>query len=359
MYAQRQLLFWLAALLAASLLVLMLKSVMLPFVAGLVIAYALNPLADRLERIGLPRSIASILIVAVLVLALVLALVFVGPLIARQAEQLLTSAPGEIERLKGLLQDWARARLGDRYVQLEALLGERLTSAAGQGASIATVVARSLWDQGRALVDFVSILLITPLVVFYLLVDWRVMLGQIDTWLPRDHQVTIRGLAGEIDTAISAFIRGQGLVCLILGTFYAVALSVIGLRYGLLLGVVTGLLAFVPIVGWTAGLITATAVALLQGWPDPTLLAKVVGVFLFGQVLDAGILSPKIVGSSIGLHPVGLIFALMVFSSLFGVLGVLVAVPLAAAVMVLMRFGLRLYLASDIYRGGQAEKVTE
>ena len=132
---------------------------------------------------------------------------------------------------------------------------------------------------------------------------------------------------------------------------YAVGLSVVGLRYGLLIGILTGVLAFVPIVGWATGLITASILAVLQGWPDPTLLFKVVGVFLLGQVLDAGILSPKIVGSSIGLHPVGLIFALMLFSSLFGFVGVLVAVPLAAAAMVLMRFALQLYLASDIYRG--------
>ena len=358
MYAQRKLLFWLSALLVATLLVLMLRSVMLPFVAGLVIAYALNPLADRLERLGLSRTVASLVIVALLVLALVLALVFLAPLISRQAQQLLTSLPNELQRLRGILEAWARAHLGDRYMSFEAMIGDQL-STSGQGAAIASALARSLWDQGRALIDFVSILLITPLVVFYLLADWDAMLARIDSWLPRDHRATIRRLAGEIDDAIAGFIRGQGLVCLILGTLYAAALSVIGLRYGLLIGVVTGLLAFVPIVGWTAGLIVATTVAVMQGWPDMTLLATVTAIFLAGQVLDAGLLSPKIVGSGIGLHPVGLIFALMVFSTLFGLVGVLVAVPMAAAVMVLVRHALALYLASDIYRGTGPRKAVE
>ena len=351
MSAQRKLFFWLSALLVAVLIVLLLSKVLLPFIAGLVIAYALNPLADRLERFGLPRLVASIVVVAVLVLTLILALVLLAPLIARQAGQFVASAPAEIERLGAMLDAWGRARLGERYAGLREMIGGELSSAAGQGATLAGVLARSLWDQGRALIDFVAILLITPLVVFYLLVDWAAMLARIDGWLPRDHRDTIRRLAGEIDTAIAAFIRGQGLVCLLLGTFYAVALSAVDLKYGVLIGVGTGLLAFVPIVGWTVGLLAAGTLALVQGWPDPTLFVKVLAIFLAGQVLDAGILSPRIVGPSIGLHPVGLIFALMMFSALFGVVGVLVAVPLAAAAMVLVRFGLALYLNSDIYRG--------
>jgi predicted PurR-regulated permease PerM len=201
------------------------------------------------------------------------------------------------------------------------------------------VVAKSVWAQGLALVNFLSLLLITPLVVFYLLVDWHPMLERIENWLPRDHKATITRLATEINEAIAAFIRGQGVVCLALGIIYAVGLSLIGLRYGLLIGIATGVLSFVPFVGWALGLITASTLAVLQFWPDTV------------PVIDAALLSPKIVGSKIGLHPVWLIAALFVFSYLFGFAGVLVAVPVAAAVAVLVRFALEVYLNSTIYKG--------
>ncbi|MEO1694360.1 MAG: AI-2E family transporter, partial [Pseudomonadota bacterium] len=163
--------------------------------------------------------------------------------------------------------------------------------------------------------------------------------------------VTLRSLAGRIDEAISAFIRGQGLVCIILGTYYSTLLSFAGLEYGLLVGLLTGVMSFVPFVGWALGLISSVILAVVQGWPDLTLLAIVLTIFAGSQVLDAAFLSPKIVGSRIGLHPVWLIFALITFSYLFGTVGVLVAVPLAAAFGVIVRHALAVYLESDIYRG--------
>ena len=177
------------------------------------------------------------------------------------------------------------------------------------------------------------------------------MLAKIDCWLPRDHAPTIRRLATEMNDAVSAFIRGQGTVCLMLALYYAMALGAAGLRYGLLVGLATGLMSFVPFVGWALGLITATTIAIVQFWPDAVPILIVVGIFIGAQVLDAGFLSPKIVGSKIGLHPVWLIFALFVFSYLFGFVGVLVAVPIAAAIGVLVRFALQIYLASPVYSG--------
>jgi predicted PurR-regulated permease PerM len=194
-------------------------------------------------------------------------------------------------------------------------------------------------------------LLITPLVVFYMLIDWHPMLAKVDSWLPRAHAPTIRRLASEVNDAVSAFIRGQGTVCFVLAVYYALALGATGLRYGLLVGLATGLLSFVPFVGWALGLITATAIAVVQYWPDTLPILIVVGIFAGAQVLDAGFLSPNIVGSKIGLHPVWLIFSLFVFSYLFGFVGVLVAVPIAAAVGVLVRFALKIYLESPLYSG--------
>ena len=181
------------------------------------------------------------------------------------------------------------------------------------------------------------------------------MLKRLGEWLPRDHERTVRRVVGEIDLAISAFIRGQGVVCLVLGALYTVGLTLIGLPYGILIGIVTGILTFVPVVGTVAGLVTALVVAFVHGGAGSSLPLLVVGIFAAGQALDSGFLSPKIVGPKIGLHPVGLIFALFVFSYLFGFVGVLVAVPLAAAAGVLVRFALDLYLGSRIYKGGQAD----
>ncbi|MEO1793214.1 MAG: AI-2E family transporter [Pseudomonadota bacterium] len=347
--SERQVLFWLAIGLLFTVAVLTLSSVLLPFVAGLVIAYAVNPLADMLQRAGIPRIISAALIVLAFLAIVVLAIMFLIPTLAAQVQQLVVSLPGEITKLQAALENWARDALGARFPEFKAGLDQAADEFAKNWASIAGIVANSVWAQGRAVVSFISILLITPVVLFYTLVDWNRMIARIKSWLPRDQAPTILRLAGEIDTAISAFIRGQGLVCIILGIYYVTALSFVGLEYGLLVGIATGILSFVPFVGWALGLITASVLALVQGWPDLTLFLGVLAIFAGSQILDAAFLSPKIVGSRIGLHPVWLIFALMTFSTLFGTVGVLVAVPLAAAVGVLVRFALELYLNSSFY----------
>jgi predicted PurR-regulated permease PerM len=351
MRVERQVLFWLAAFLAVVLALLLLKDVLLPFLIGIVIAYALNPLAERLSTLGLGRTAASALIVAGLVVVIALLLVFLVPLLLAQVQSLGLSLPSELDRLRGVIEGWARERLGDRFLEFKAALDRAAAEFSSNWSSLAAVLAKSAWSQGLALINFLSVLLITPLVVFYILVDWNPMLQKIETWLPRDHKATITRLATEINDAISAFIRGQGLVCVVLGLIYAVGLSWVGLRYGLLIGLATGIMSFVPFIGWALGLITASILAVLQFWPDTVPLLKVLAVFAVGQVVDVALLSPKIVGSKIGLHPVWLIAALLVFSYLFGFAGVLVAVPVAAAVAVLVRFALKVYLESTIYRG--------
>jgi predicted PurR-regulated permease PerM len=354
---QKQALFWFTLAVLFVLAVLTLQEILLPFVAGLVIAYALNPLVDRIERLGLGRLLASLLIVLVLLVVFVVVLVFLVPILVSQAEQLIASIPGELERLRPIFDKWARARLGAQYADISAALDEAFANIGANWTSYAAPVLQSLWDRGQAIIDFISLVLITPIVVFYLLVDWPQMMARLGDWLPRDHEATLRRLAGEMDAAIGAFIRGQGIVCLVLGTIYTVGLTLIDLQYGLLIGIATGVMSFVPVVGTVLGLITASIVAVIQGWPDLTLWGFVVLIFGIGQALDAGFLSPRVVGPKVGLHPVALIFSLFVFSYLFGFVGVLVAVPMAAAIGVLIRFGLSLYLASPIYRGGGQDEA--
>ncbi len=351
MRAERQLWFWLAALVVLVLLIALLKDILLPFVAAIVIAYFLNPLADRLEALGLKRVWVAALIIGVAVALAALALVLLGPLLAEQARQVVAAAPGEMERVRNGMEGLARNWLGPNFPSFIAALDRAAQDLSQNWGAAATTVMASLWSRGLALVNFLSLLLITPVVVFYLLLDWHPMLDRIDQALPRDHAPTIRQLAYEINDAVAAFVRGQGAICLVLGIFYAIGLSLAGINYGLLIGLTTGLLSFVPVVGWMIGAVVTTAVALVQAWPDVVPLLKALAVLVGGIALDAAFLSPRVVGQKIGLHPVWLIFALFVFSYLFGLVGTLVAVPLAAIIAVLVRFAVRLYLASSVYKG--------
>jgi predicted PurR-regulated permease PerM len=351
MRIERQVLFWLIVGLIVLGLIALLKDVLLPFVAGMGLAYFLNPIADRLEQAGLGRLPAAILIVAIVAVLVVVATVLFVPFIANQMRQLAETLPADLEQLKAATERLVATWLGDRYPMVQPSLERAFAELAQNWSAAIGTIVKSLWSQGLAIVNFISLLLITPVVVFYLLVDWHPMLEKIDRWLPLDHAGTIRRLANEINDAVSAFIRGQGTICLILGCFYALALSMAGVRYGLLIGLATGVLSFIPFVGWALGLLLSGALAVTQPWPNLTLLLTVVGIFVAAMAVDSAFLSPKIVGQKIGLHPVWLIFALFVFSYLFGFVGVLVAVPVAAAFAVLVRFALEAYLNSSVYRG--------
>lgn len=351
MRAERQVLFWVTAATLLILTIALLREILLPFVAGIAVAYFLSPVADKLVALGLNRIVASFLIVVTLAVIAIAALVLVVPIIVAQAQDLAAALPGEVARLRETVDGWARARLGPGYAGLDGQIDKAFSAAAENWASLVGWAATSIWSRSLAIVNFLALLIVTPLVVFYLLIDWHPMLEKVDGWLPREHAASIRTLATDMNDAVAAFVRGQGTVCLILGAYYALALSLIGLNYGLLIGLATGLMAFVPFVGWALGFLTATTVAVIQFWPEMVPILLVVGVFLGAQAIDAGFLSPTIVGSKIGLHPVWLIFALFVFSYLFGIVGTLVAVPLAAALGVLIRFALGVYLKSPVYQG--------
>jgi predicted PurR-regulated permease PerM len=352
MRAERQVLFWLGALVLLVLAIGLLQDILLPFVIGIAIAYFLSPLVDRLTQMKFNRTLASALIVAAGAALAIALLILLVPLVLTQAQQFAVALPGQLERLKVVIEAWARDQIGPRFPGSETALMHATDALANNWASLAGWAAASLWDRSLAIFNFLSLMLVTPLVVFYLLVDWHPMLAKIDTWLPRDHAPVIRKLAAEMNDAIAAFVRGQGTVCLILGAYYALALNATGLDYGILVGLATGLLAFIPFIGWALGLIATTVLAIAQFWPDIFQLALVVCVYFIGAGLDSGFLGPKIVGSKIGLHPVWLIFALFVFGYLFGVVGLLVAVPVAAAIAVVVRYALEAYLRSTVYRGG-------
>jgi predicted PurR-regulated permease PerM len=329
-----------------------LGGVILPFVVGGAIAYFLDPVADRLERLGLSRTLATATITLVALLVLVVALLLVIPALVGQAVDLAEAAPE-------LVQD-AMTELTKYYpdlIEADSPIRRNIAGLAEMMRDRLLPMVDAVLSSALGVVGFFVFILVVPVVAFYLLLDWDRMVAQVDALLPRDHAPTVRRLAREIDAVLAGFVRGQLTVCAILGTFYATGLVLVGLDFGLVVGATAGLISFIPYVGVIVGGALAMGLAVYQFWSDPLMIGAVAAVFVAGQVLEGNFLVPKLVGGSVGLHPVWLLFALSAFGSVFGFVGMLVAVPVAAALGVLARFGVQQYSASLLYRGaaGRAE----
>jgi len=364
MRLERELGFWCAALLLLAVLLWLFSGVLMPFVAGMVLAYLLNPLANRLERMGANRLVASLVILAVCLVIFVIVLLSFVPLLAHQFSNFADNVPGYITRLQALASELG-GYLGEKFGVniLEKIgLGQGNTpdlsgsvgDIVGKGAQWLTTVLSSLWSGGSALITIASLIVVTPVVAFYLLVDWERMIETLNGLVPLEHRATVHRLAGEIDRAIAGFLRGQSLVCLFLGLWYGIGLTLIGLNFGFLIGLTAGILSFIPYVGSLTALVVAAIVAIVQGWPSYWLLIMSLVVVGTGQFLEGNVLTPKLVGESVGLHPVWLMFALLAFGSLFGFTGLIVAVPVSAAMGVLIRFGIERYRESPLYRGADS-----
>lgn len=364
---RRYVLFWLCAFLAFVIFLLAFRTILLPFVAGMALAYFLDPVADWLERRGLSRLMATVVILISFILMFAIALVVVVPLIVSQFSQFAQVLPDYVSQLQQLIANPENSFLPKWMVTQIQSAKENFSSLMSEGAGFLGGLLSQLWNSGKTLVDIISLMVVTPVVAFYILLDWDRMVEKVDSWLPRDQVHTIRQLAREMDAAVSGFIRGQGSLCLILGIYYAVGLSLVGLNFGLLIGFVAGMISFIPYIGSLVGLILAVGVALMQFWPEYGWIIATMAVFFSGQFIEGNILQPKLFGSSVGLHPVWLMFALLAFGAMFGFVGLLIAVPAAAVVGVLVRFVLSRYLQSDIYFGhstalpwdGQAEVATK
>jgi predicted PurR-regulated permease PerM len=348
---RRQVAFWLTVLVIFVVFLWLFSTILLPFVAGMALAYFLDPVADRLERWGLSRMAATSLILLTFIVLLVLALIIVIPLLATQAADFAEKVPGYITNLQQVIADpnsqfmpeWLRGQL--------LTLKQNLAKYVGEGASFLASVFVQIWASGKALVDILSLLVITPVVAFYILLDWDRMIAKVDSWVPRDWVHVVRRLAGEMDEAIAGFVRGQGTICLVLAILYGGSLSLAGLNFGLLIGIVSGLISFVPYLGSLVGLVLSVGVALVQFWPDYPWILLIAGIFFVGQIIDGYVLQPKLIGERVGLHPVWLMFALLAFGALFGFVGLLVAVPASASIAVLVRYAISRYLDSDLYHG--------
>jgi len=348
----RQMTFWVLTLVVGLLVLYVLREILLPFVAGMALAYLLDPLANRLERMGINRLAATLVIIGTVVLVFVILVLLFVPVLVGQLGAFVEKLPGYVSRIQAVAMDpnreWLRKVVGEGVA--DAQVGDLVK----QGAGWITTFVRSLWSGGQALISIFSLVVVTPVVAFYLLYDWNRMVSAVDNWIPRHNRETVRALAHEMNEAIAGFVRGQTAVCLILGSYYAVALTLAGLSFGLLIGLASGIITFIPYVGSLTGLVLAGGVAIAQFWPEYTPIITVLVIFFVGQFLEGYVLAPKLVGEGVGLHPVWLMFALFAFGYLLGFVGLLIAVPLAAIIGVLVRFALRRYLESPFYTGEPA-----
>ena len=338
------------ALTAALFVIYVLRGALWPFLAGMVIAYLLDPVCDRLEAARVPRGVGAALIVLVFLLALSALLFVLVPVLVAQLADLASRMPGYFESLR----EFAAPIIRDMEAKISGDLAQRLRDALTDvsGDRLVGWVTSALsgaLSGGIALITLLSILVIMPVVAFYLLRDWDKIVAHVMDLVPRHMADTVRTLVREIDGRLSGFIRGQGMVCAILGLFYAVGLVAVGLDFGLVVGLGAGLISFIPYVGTVVGLGSGLGLAFAQ-FSDWLPIVGVACVFAAGQALQDFVLVPKLIGDRVGLHPAWVLFALMAGGTVFGFTGVLLAVPAAAVIGVLVRFAIDRYKASDLYR---------
>jgi predicted PurR-regulated permease PerM len=341
---------WGVALVVFVALLVLLKGILLPFVAGMAIAYLLDPVCDRLEAMGVSRTIATTIVTAIFALAVVLLLLLIVPLVIQQVIAFLSTLPDFISRTQDRLLPFYMDLRQQFDLPDVTELGEIARTRIGTALAWLVGLLEGLITQGLAIANLLSLIFITPVVAFYLLRDWDRLVARIDDLLPRDHAEVMRQLAKQANESLAGFARGQSMVCVLLGAFYAVALVLVGLPFGAIVGLVAGLLTFIPYVGCLTGFVVSMAIAVGQfdNWGSIALVAV---IFVVGQVIEGNFLTPKLVGDRVGLHPVWIIFALLAGGALFGFLGLLLAVPVAALIGVLVRFSIAQYRASKLYLG--------
>ena len=343
---EEQVRYWGVAAAVFVLFLWFMGNTLLPFVVGAAIAYLLDPVADWLENHGLSRGMATALVTLFVVFGIAVFLLIVVPLVANQIRGIAEAVPTLIQHVNLHLTERYPALFDEDSAVRRALVSMEDTLRDGGVKLVQTVLSSSL-----ALLDVVLLLVLAPVIAFYLLMDWDRMIAALDALVPREHVATVRRLARDVDAVLSGFVRGQLTVCAVLGSFYAIALAVVGLQFGVVVGLFAGLISFIPFVGSITGGVLSIGLALFQFWGEWQWIVAVAAIFVVGQLVEGNVLTPKLVGDSVGLHPVWLIFALTAFGALFGFAGMLIAVPVAAVIGVMGRFGIRQYKQGRLYLG--------
>ncbi len=339
---------WLVIFFVFFYLTYVLRSVLMPFVAGILLAYLLDPSVDKLQKLKISRITSTLIVCALLILIVLPAICLLISLIENQITLLIQATP----KYLNLIMEKVRPSLQEasaRFPELQNANIEELVKAnVGNSMKFVGKVLKTLVSNGFALVNILSLLLITPIVAFYMLRDWDDFVKKIESLLPKKSKKTITETLKEIDKIIAGFIRGQLSVCLILGVFYSLGLKLVGLELGLLVGFIAGIISFIPYVGSITGFVIGCVLAFAQ-YGDISHVLYVVGVFMLGQFIEGNFLTPKLVGESVGLHPVWVMFALLAGGVLLGFLGLMLAVPLAAIIGVLVRQAIKRYKLSSLY----------
>lgn len=349
MTMQHHLIFWSLTLALFVAFITIFQAVLLPFVLGLVIAYLLDPLVEKMVAMKIGRGTAALLIVAGFYLAVVALIAIVSPILYREASDFVAEFPRYLAALQELAAPYTQ--------KLESLIGtQNLSAQAGEASKVGVSIASYLAAGGIAILDMISLAVITPIVAYFMMKEWKTLNAWLDDLWPKHMKTTIEDILGQINTKLAGFIRGQISVAVILGGLYAVALTLAGLKYGFLIGITAGLLSVIPMLGSILGLVIAVVVAGFQSGGDISFIGLIGGIFIAGQIIEGNFLTPKLVGGSVGMHPLWIFFALMAGGSLFGILGMLIAVPVAAIVSVLAAFAIKRYKASNYYKTA-AKKV--
>lgn len=344
--------FWLLAVLLVGSLLFVLSPILSPFLLAMLLAYMADPLTDRLEDLGLSRTLAVVLVFTGVSLVLLVLLLFLLPLVGHQIVRLYEVFPQFLDWLQTDVLPWMKGRLGlpPDFWKIHSLR-QALLQHVGQSGDLLGSVLGQISASGMAFLAWLANLLLIPVVAFYLLRDWDVLMHKVRTLLPRSVEPVVVKLAQECHEVLAAFVRGQLMVMLSLGLIYALGLSLIGLDLGLLIGLLAGLASIVPYMGFVVGLIAALIASAFQyaGLEFYPILGVLL-VFGFGQLVEGTVLTPNLVGDRIGLHPVAVIFAVLAGAQLFGFNGILMALPVAAVIMVLLRHGHAVYRTSALYQ---------
>ena len=339
--------FWIAVSAVALIAVVLLHQILLPFVVGALLAYLLVPAVDRLERMGLGRSLAALAVFLPLLAGLIAFLVVMLPVIIGEVRFFVEEFPRYVTRLQSLVSDatspWLHSVMGDE-LHIEQSSAD---VARTMGSDWLDDFLQSLWSNGLALISLLSLLVVTPIIAIYLAIDWQRMIATVDGWFAPEYRDDMRALGREIHDTVAGFVRGQVVICLVLAVLYATALKATGLNHAILIGIAAGLISFVPYLGAATGFVVAVCVAMAQFLPNWVPVAVVGSIFVIGEMLADYVLSPRVIGRRVKLNPVWMMFALFAFGWLFGFIGVLLAIPIAASLGVVLRFARRQSLASS------------
>jgi predicted PurR-regulated permease PerM len=342
--------FWLVGAVLFVWFLTLIRSILLPFVVGMLAAYFLDPAVRRLRSWGWSRSLsAAVITIGFFALTIGLGIVLV-PLITHQSAALIRDLPDYLAKLQDRYGHEIEQYLSRLSSEQTDTLKDSIDSYSGTIIGWAGQMARGALQSGLALLNILSLIFITPIVAFYLLRDWHIVVSRFYTLLPRDNADVIREQLHAIDHTLSAFIRGQTNVCLIMASYYGIALSVIGLNFGLLVGIMTGLLLFIPFAGFVTCFALSTIIALFQ-FTDNVHIISVLATYGVGLMLESSLITPRLVGGKVGLHPLWIIFGMLSGAALFGFVGILISVPVTAVMGVLVRFALAHYLRSSLYTG--------